>query len=150
MCWDAVAALGQWAGAIATTIAVVVALKPYKKKASVEVQTITIALGNESQTIPMMLTVRNSGGMAMWVDSYGIADSKSKSAHSVATDIAKRIEPNCAIAFPVGINNISEILDTIQSKKIRFWVKDQSGTIYFSEKFDRANFVGSIASDYFS
>ena len=65
--WSVIAALGQWACAIATFCAVMVALKPYKRRVLVSLTSLTVKIGDACQALPLCIRIENRGAKAITI-----------------------------------------------------------------------------------
>lgn len=136
--WTAFGAIGQWMCAIATFLAVLVALKPYRRKLDVGLISIGIALEGEKQVIPLSVRITNTGQKPITIKEIGISENQYKTVFQNEFSIIPE-ESQCS--FPVSPQTLQ---DNLMHKEIcffRIYVCDTLGRYYYTSKFNKAAFT---------
>lgn len=129
--WTAFGALGQWACAVATLVAVIVALKPYRRNIKVELSSITYKLNDKAQTFPFVLCLYNKGFIDEIVVSIHVSSNDgnfiiSEKPIDIEKCGYKRIEIN---------NDLLTALRLVDTQNFRISVQDSAGYIYYSKSY---------------
>lgn len=135
--WPVVAALGQWACAIATFWAVRVALKPYKRGFKVWLDSLTIKVGEESQCFPVCIKIKNAGYGDAEVKKVGISEDKF---HTILFEEAFTVEGEGIHTLAIGISDIKSAFYSRETEKFQIFIEDSKGNEYVSKVYKKRQF----------
>ena len=129
--WAAFGALGQWACAVATLGAVIVALRPYRRNIKVELFSITYKLNDKAQTLSFVICLYNKGFIDENVVSIHVSSNDgnfiiSEKPIDMEKRGVKRIEIN---------NELLTALRLIDDRSFRISVQDSAGYVYYSKSY---------------
>ena len=135
--WTAFGAIGQWLCAIATFIAVLVALKPYKRKLKVRLVSITITVGAGEEVVPLSVLVKNTGQKPIAITGVGIAE---KQYEILFWEGISELAEECQDSLPVSTKTLWNCFLNEDIKQFRVFVCDANGNYYYSPKYKKSAF----------
>lgn len=144
--WTAVGAIGQILCAIATFCAVIVALKPYRKKVVVTLKRIKMVMGNEEMTLPVCIHIRNEGAKPIKIIKIGIKEKF----ETIIIEGEYPIEDEDQANFSINQRQLLESFYNEQEDKFSIIAYDSKGNYYTSQKYHKQIFAENEAiSDLF-
>lgn len=138
--WNVVRALGTWAGSIATFLAVLVALKPYRRKLRVLPIHIQYSFDGETFSAGCLLSVTNLCEKQLGISSWGIATTWKHSLYEIK-ESNLLLTPDQGQKIPVIPQDLTAALQKMGKKRFRFFVIDQAGYSYFSSSQKSADYI---------
>lgn len=131
--WTAIGAIGQWLCALATLGAVIVALKPYKRKLKIELESVVVKLNDESQILPLTIRIHNEGYIDEKIVAIGIASSKD--VNLILSEEQIEVEKNGVKKVAVNREDVWNALCLVDNKLFRIWIQDNAGYKYYSKPY---------------
>ena len=128
--WTVVAALGQWACAIATFCAVLVALKPYKRKVLVSLTRLTVKIGGASQVLPICIRIENKGTKTVSIQEAGVCEG---GVHVALFDVPIEVEDDGVQTIGVGYEQLLDCFVSKDRTNFRVYVQDSKKYRYYSK-----------------
>lgn len=135
--WTAIGAIGQILCAIATFCAVIVALKPYKKRVVVHLKSITIVMGEEKTTLPICICVRNDGAKPIKIEKIGIKEKL----ETIIIEGEFPIEDEDQANFNITQEQLLDSFYNEQEGYFSVFVYDSKGNCYVSQKYPKHKFA---------
>lgn len=137
MVWTAIGAIGQWACAVATFLAVVVALKPFKRKISVELESVIIKLNEETQILPSAIQIYNEGFTTERIVAIGII---SKDGNFILSENQLEIEGRGVKKYVIKHDDFQNTLRLIDGSCFQIWIQVSAGNKYYSKEYPTAKY----------
>ena len=135
--WTAFGAIGQWLCAIATFVAVLVALKPYKRKLKVRLVSVRITSEMGEEVVPLNVIVKNTGQKPIMITGIGIAEKKYE---ILFWEGFSELAEECQDSLPVNTKTLWNCFLNEDIKNFRVFVYDTNGNYYYSPKYKKSAF----------
>lgn len=131
--WTAIGAVGQWLGALATLGAVIVALKPYKRKLKIELESVVVKLDGESQILPSAIRIYNKGYMDEKIVGFGVISSED--VNLILSEEQIEVEKSGIKRVAVKHDDVWNALRLVDNKFFRIWIQDSAGYKFYSKPY---------------
>lgn len=138
--WNIVGALGTWVGSIATFLAVIVALKPYRRKLKVSPIHIQYTFNGKTSSAGYLLSITNLCEKQLGIASWGVATKWKHSLYEVM-GLDLMLTPDQGQKISINPQELNDALQKIDKRKFRFFVIDQARHQYFSSPQKKTDFV---------
>lgn len=135
--WTAIGAIGQVLGAIATFCAVIVALRPYRKKVVVRLRSVFASIGKEKTALSIYVCVKNDGAKPITVQKIGIKEKY----ETIIIEGEFLIEDEDQASFKITQEQLHDSFYNGQKGYFSVFVYDSKGNYYFSKKYPKCKFT---------
>lgn len=135
--WTAVSAIGQIMCAIATFLAVVVALMPYKRK--VKVGLTSVKIDHDNINISFNVVLENCGETTLRIKEWGIKGAGFEV--QLGTDQII-LDPREVKRIPINQSSFREAIELEKSSMFSVYAIDSGENIFCSKKYMSSDFLG--------